>query len=269
MDKKTILITGSTDGIGHQAAIELAEAGHHIIVHGRNRERAESAMRAIAKESKSDNLSYVNADLLNFNQIKEMVSEIHDKFDTLDVLINNAGVYRSKRSINHDGLEETFAVNYLAPFLLSNLLLDLLKNAQSGRIVNVASRVHSNHVDFDNLQLEQGYTGVKAYANSKLALILFTYYFAEKLRDTNVTINALHPGVINTKLLKSAFGVGGASLTEGASTLIFAAIAPEIKNVSGKYFVNNRPTSSKDITYDKEIQKRLWDNTEEMLKNFL
>jgi len=269
MDKKTILITGSTDGIGYQSAIELAKAGHHVIVHGRNRERAESAVRMIVKESNRNNLSYVIADLLDFNQIKMMASEIHDKFDKLDVLINNAGVYRSKQIYNQNGLEETFVVNYLAPFLLSNLLLDLLKKAESGRIVNVASQVHSNHIDFDNLQLEKGYTGVKAYANSKLALILFTFYFAERLRDTNVTINALHPGVINTKLLRSAFGVGGASPIEGANALIFAAIAPEIKKVSGKYFVNNRPESSKDITYDKEIQKRLWKKTEEILKPFL
>jgi NAD(P)-dependent dehydrogenase (short-subunit alcohol dehydrogenase family) len=269
MDKKTILITGSTDGIGYQSAIELAKAGHHVIVHGRNRERVESAVRVIAKESNRDNLSYVIADLLDFNQIKKMASEIHDKFDKLDILINNAGVYRSKLIYNQNGLEETFVVNYLAPVLLSNLLLDLLKKAESGRIVNVASQVHSNHIDFDDLQLEKGYTGVKAYANSKLALILFTFYFAERLRDTHITINALHPGVINTKLLRSAFGVGGASLTEGANALIFVAIAPEIKKVSGKYFVNNRPESSKNITYDKEIQKRLWEKTEEILKPFL
>ncbi len=211
-------------------------------------------------------MSTVYADLRSFTEIKEIVNDVYDRFDRLDVLINNAGVYRSERIITQEGLEETFAVNYVTPFLLTNLLLDLLKKGKSARIVNVASRVHSNRFDLDDLQMENGYTGVKAYAKSKTALILFTYLLADKLKNTNISVNCLHPGVINTKLLRSAFGSHGALLIDGAKTLIFAAIAPEIENISGKYFVNNRSQPSKTITYNKDIQKILWKKTEELIK---
>ena len=221
-------------------------------------------MKNIEKATNNE-LSSVYADLGSFTQIKQMVNTIYDRFNKLDVLINNAGVYRSERNITPEGLEETFAINYVAPFLLSNLLLDLLKNTKSSRIVNVVSRVQSNHFNLNDLQFEKNYTGVKAYAKSKTALILFTYLLAEKLKNTDITVNCLHPGVINTKLLRSAFGSGGAPLSSGARSLIFAAIAPELKNVSGKYFVNNRSELSKDITYNKEIQKKLWKKTEEII----
>lgn len=221
-------------------------------------------MKNIEKATNNE-LSSVYADLGSFTQIKQMVNTIYDRFNKLDVLINNAGVYRSERNITPEGLEETFAINYVAPFLLSNLLLDLLKNTKSSRIVNVVSRVQSNHFNLNDLQFEKNYTGVKAYAKSKTALILFTYLLAEKLKNTDITVNCLHPGVINTKLLRSAFGSGGAPLSDGAKSLIIAAIAPELKNVSGKYFINNRSEPSKDITYSKEIQKKLWKKTEEII----
>jgi len=217
------------------------------------------------EKATNNELSSVYADLGSFTQIKQMVNTIYDRFNKLDVLINNAGVYRSERNITPEGLEETFAINYVAPFLLSNLLLDLLKNTKSSRIVNVVSRVQSNHFNLNDLQFEKNYTGVKAYAKSKTALILFTYLLAEKLKNTDITVNCLHPGVINTKLLRSAFGSGGAPLSDGAKSLIIAAIAPELKNVSGKYFINNRSEPSKDITYSKEIQKKLWKKTEEII----
>ncbi|MFX1298057.1 MAG: SDR family NAD(P)-dependent oxidoreductase [Promethearchaeota archaeon] len=265
-ENKSILITGSTDGIGYQAALELVKSGYHVIVHGRNREKAEAKMQRIEEITNKNNLSSVYADLSSFNEIKEMVNDINDRFDRLDVLINNAGVYKSKRQLTQEGLEETFAINYLAPFLLTNLLIDLLKKADSSRIVNVVSRVQSNHLDFNDLQFEKGYTGVKAYARSKTALILFTYLLTDKLHNTDITVNCLHPGVINTKLLRSAYGSGGAPRSDGAKTLIFAALAPELENVSGKYFVNNHSEPSKDITYNKEIQKKLWKRTEDILR---
>jgi NAD(P)-dependent dehydrogenase (short-subunit alcohol dehydrogenase family) len=194
-----------------------------------------------------------------------MVTYLYNNFNRLDVLINNAGVFRKERNITEDKLEETFAVNYVAPFLLTNLLIDLLKKAELGRIVNVVSRVHSNHFDFNNMQLEKGYTGTKAYANSKTALIMFTYLLSDKLKNADITVNCLHPGVINTKLLRASFGAYGAPLIEGAKTLINAAIAPEVENMTGKYFVNNHPVSSTDITYNTEIQKKLWKKTEEII----
>ncbi|MFX0037048.1 MAG: SDR family NAD(P)-dependent oxidoreductase [Candidatus Hermodarchaeota archaeon] len=266
IEDKIILITGSTDGIGYQAAVELVKSGHYIILHGRNREKTELTMKRIEMDTNKKNLSIVYADLRSFSQIKEMVNEIYEHFDKLDILINNAGIYKSERSITQEGLEETFAINYVAPFLLSNLLIDLLKKRKPSRIVNVASQVHSNHFNFENLQFKQGYTGTKAYAQSKTALILFTYLLAEKLKNTGITVNCLHPGVINTKLLKTAMSFGGASPKKGAKTLIYAATAPELENVSGKYFVNNRSEPSKDITYNKGIQKKLWRKTEEIIE---
>ncbi|MFX0019821.1 MAG: SDR family NAD(P)-dependent oxidoreductase [Promethearchaeota archaeon] len=262
---KVILITGSTDGIGYQTAIELVKSGYHVIVHGRNREKAQLTTQRIQKITNKNKVNSVYADLNSFNEIKEMVNDIYDHFDRLDVLINNAGVYKSKRQINQEGLEETFAINYIAPFLLTNLLIDLLRKAESSRIVNVASRVQSNHLDINDLQFKKDYTGVKAYARSKTALILFTYFLANKLENTDITVNCLHPGVINTKLLRSAYGSGGASLLDGAKTLIFAALAPQLETVTGKYFVNNHQAPSKDITYNNEIQKRLWKKTEDIL----
>lgn len=222
-------------------------------------------MKNIKAKTNSNKVSSVYGDLGSFTRIKEMVIDIYNRFDRLDVLINNAGVYRSERNITQEGLEETLAINYIAPFLFTNLLIDLLKKAKSSRIVNVVSRVQSNQFDFNDLQTEKGYSGVKAYAKSKTALILFTYFLAERLKNTDITVNCLHPGVINTKLLRSGFGAVGAPLLDGAKTLIFAAIAPELENVSGRYFVNNRSEPSKDITYDKEIQKKLWKKTKEIV----
>lgn len=265
MEDRIILITGSTDGIGYQTAIELAKSDFHIIVHGRSREKAELTLKRFKMATNQNNVSVVYADLSSSNQIKEMVNDIYDRFNRLDVLINNAGVFRAERRVTQERLEETFAVNYIAPFVLTNLLIDLLKKGKSSRIVNVVSRVHSNHLDFNNLQFETGYTGVKAYAQSKTCLMLFTYLLADTLQDFDITVNCLHPGVINTKLLRAGSGFSGAPLLEGAKTLIYAATAPEIENVSGKYFRDYILTPTKDITYIKEIQRKLWKKTEEIM----
>ncbi|MFX1394877.1 MAG: SDR family oxidoreductase [Promethearchaeota archaeon] len=264
-NNKYVLITGSTDGIGKKAALDLAKSGAHVIVHGRNRQKAELTLEQIKNQTKLDNISAVYADLSSFDQIKEMAYQIKEKYERLDVLINNAGVYRQNRQLTEEGLEETFAINYIAPFLLTNLLLDSLKKANSSRIVNVASQVQSNHLDLDNLQFEKGYTGVKAYASSKTCLILFTYLLAEKLKNSDIMVNCLHPGVINTKLLNVAWGAIGAPVSEGAKNLIYVAMAPKLEKVSGKYFENKHIKPSKDITYDKELQRKLWKKTEEII----
>lgn len=222
-------------------------------------------MEQIKNETNSDNVSAVYADLSSFDQIRDMSYQVKERFERLDVLINNAGVYRENRQTTQEGLEETFAINYIAPFLLTNLLIDTLNKANSSRIVNVASRVHSNHLDFDNLQYEKGYSGVKAYASSKTYLIMFSYLIADRLKKTNITVNCLHPGVINTKILKAAYGSVGAPVSEGAKNLIYVAMSPNIEKVSGKYFENKHIVPSKDITYDKDLQKKLWKKTEEII----
>jgi len=266
MNDEIILVTGSTDGIGEQAALELVKLGAHVLIHGRNKTKAELTIQKIKKETNLHNMSPVYAELGSFDQIKEMVNNIYNKYGKLDVLINNAGIIKPKRSVTQEGLETTFAVNYVAPFLLTNLLIDLLKKATSSRIVNVASQIQTNHLDFENLQHKTGYTQVKAYALSRTCLIMFTYLLAEKLKDSNLTVNCLHPGVINTKLLEEAWGSAvGASVEVGAETLVHAAIAPELENVTGKYLKNNKPVRSKDITYNKKLQKKLWSQTEEII----
>jgi NAD(P)-dependent dehydrogenase (short-subunit alcohol dehydrogenase family) len=239
--------------------------GYHVIVHGRNQEKGEIALKKIKKELNYEQVSIVYADFESFSQIKDMVSDIYNRFESIDVLINNAGVYRTQRNVTQEGLEETFSVNYVAPFLLTNLLINLLKKGTSSRIVNVSTQIHSNKIRFNDLQLENNYSGYKAYSQSKAAIILFTYLLADYLKDLRISVNCLHPGVINTKLLRSAFGSGGGPPTIGAKTLIYAATAPELENTTAKYLVNNQPTTSNKITYDREIQKRLWKKTEEIL----
>ncbi len=194
-----------------------------------------------------------------------MVNEIKRTHENLSILINNAGVFKQDRTLTKEGLEETIAVNYLAPFLLTNLLVELLKKNIGSRIVNVASQVHSNNLDLNNFQFNNIYTGVKAYAFSKTCLIMFTYLLAEKLRNTDVTVNCLHPGIINTKLLNTAMGLVGASVSVGAEAIIYLATAPELERVSGKYFVNNRQEPSKQITYDRDLQRRLWNQAEKII----
>ncbi len=231
-------------------------------------DRSTSTVKKVRSITNLNNISSVQGDLGSISQIKEMVNNFYKRYDKLDVLVNNAGVYSSTRKITTEGLEQTFAINYVAPFLLTNLLLNLLKQVNSSRIVNVVSRIHSNQMDFNNLQFNTGYTGVKAYARSKTCLIMFTYFLAEKLQNTGITVNCLHPGVIDTKLQRAAMGGGGGSLSEGAKTLVYASTSPKLVNVSGKYFVNNKPSPTKQITYKKEIQKKLWYTTEEIIGQY-
>ena len=273
LKEKFILITGSTSGIGKETAIKLVKLGAHVIIHGRDELKTHNTIELIRNETNNPKIDGVYADLGSFQQIKEMAKILHERYDHLDVLINNAGVIRANRNLTEEGLEETFMVNYIAPFLLTNLLIDLLKKSKAARIVNVVSQVHSNHLDLINLQYKREYSGVKAYARSKTCLIMFTYLLAEKLKQSNITVNCLHPGIINTKLLEASMGAPlGAPVSVGAENLIYVAIEQKLKKISGKYFNNKRTEPSKEITYNKEIQKELWQKTEEIIgrsfKNF-
>ena len=273
LKEKLILITGSTSGIGKETAIKLVKLGAHVIIHGRDELKTHNTIELIRNETNNPKIDGVYADLGSFQQIKEMAKILHERYDHLDVLINNAGVIRANRNLTEEGLEETFMVNYIAPFLLTNLLIDLLKKSKAARIVNVVSQVHSNHLDLINLQYKREYSGVKAYARSKTCLIMFTYLLAEKLKQSNITVNCLHPGIINTKLLEASMGAPlGAPVSVGAENLIYVAIEEKLKKRSGKYFNNKRTEPSKEITYNKKIQKELWQKTEEIIgrsfKNF-
>lgn len=261
---KTVLITGSTDGIGKQTAIDLAEMDARVIVHGRNESKAKQAAESVKQRSGVANIKYVVADLSSLVQIRKMSENIHQRFDKIDVLINNAGVYKTERELNEKGFELTFAINHLSYFLLTGLLLDLIKKSDYARIINVASMAHGQELAFDNLNGESYYDGYDAYSRSKLCNIMFTYKLARMLSDTKVTTNVLHPGVISTKLLHIGFGSGGSELSQGSKTSEYLATSPEVENVSGLYYNNSREARSSDISYNKTSQDKLWELSEKM-----
>lgn len=256
---RTILITGSTDGIGMQTAFDLAKQGHEIIIHGRNESRGTDILNKLKFQTGNDKLHYLNADLTDFSAIHEMAGNIKTKFNKIDVLINNAGVYDNQRVILANGYEKTFMVNHLSHFSLTLQLLDLLKNAEAARIVNVSSMAQTGSIDFDNLNGEKYYDGYNAYALSKLENVLFTYKLARGLKNTGITVNALHPGVISTKLLHTGWGSGGAPVDTGSKTSVFVAMSGSLTGKTGLYFVNAKEQRSSSISYDKKIQDRLWE----------
>jgi len=265
--EKIVLVTGSTDGIGKQTAFELAEMGAKVIIHGRDSIRTKSVYEEIKNKTGNNSIDYFIADFSSLKEVKTLSHDIHRKYKKLDVLLNNAGVFETERVLSKDGFEQTFAVNHLPHFLLTALLLDLIKKLDYGRIINVASTTHASELDFDNLQGEKYYDGCTAYSYSKLCNIIFTYYLSQKLSGTNITTNCLHPGVIGTKLLRAGWGIGGGSLKEGCRTSVYLATSPEVENISGKYFVNSRQADSSTISYDKQVQKRLWDLSEEYVQS--
>ncbi len=266
VEGKVILVTGSTDGIGMQTALELAGMGAHVIVHGRSPERSEKTVREIRSTTGSDQIDWLAADLSSQQQVRQLAHAIRTRYDHLDVLINNAGVYLKQRRLTVDGLETTFAVNHLAPFMLTNLLRDLLEASAPSRVITVSSTTHQSirEVDFDNLQGEKWYDGYHAYALSKLGNILFTYELARRLENTGVTANALHPGAVNTKLLRAGFGNYGHDLERGAETPVYLASSPDVQDFTGKYFVDKRPVPSSTLSYDQELQEQFWNIGEQL-----
>ena len=262
---KTILVTGSTDGIGRATAVALAEQGCAVIVHGRNEARAGAAAREIAAATGNRQVTPVAADFAALAEVRALAEQILRTCPRLDVLINNAGIAVQRRSSSADGYESTFAVNHLAPFLLTNLLLDRLRASAPARIVNVSSGAHSSgHIDFDDLQMARGFDGWAAYCNSKLANALFTCELARRLDATEVTANFLHPGVIDTKLLHVNFG-GGSPVSTGARTPVHLALAPEVADVTGAYFVNQRRTRASSAAGDRRLAAELWRVSAELM----
>jgi NAD(P)-dependent dehydrogenase (short-subunit alcohol dehydrogenase family) len=258
---RTILVTGSTDGIGKATAKALARQGHRVLIHGRDREKGRAVLREIGKETEGATLDLFTADLSSFDGVRALASEVQDRYVRLDVLVNNAGVYRPSRALTRDGLEMTFAVNLAAPFLLSHLLMPVLEAGAPARIVNVASSAHfdANTLDWDNLQGGKRYEGWDAYSRSKLGVVLFTYTLARNLDPRQVTVNCLHPGVICTRLLYSAFPDYPCEPPEaGARTPVYLATSPAVAGVTGKYYDGMKEEPSSGISHDPDIQDRLW-----------
>jgi len=260
----TILVTGATDGLGRRVALELAERGALVLLHGRDRGRCEAVLEEVRSQTGSEGSHYYLADLSSLDAVRGLAKQILSEHDRLDVLVNNAGVIARERQETEDGYELTFAVNYLAHFLLTDLLLPLLRDSTPARIVNVASAAQSP-VDFRDVMMKRGYDGLKAYSQSKLAQIMFTFELAARLRDAGVSTNALHPATLmDTKMVFETFGRASSTVQEGAEATVRLAISPELEGITGRYFDGRREARANRQAHDEEARKRLWDLSEEL-----
>ncbi|HVK67802.1 MAG TPA: SDR family oxidoreductase [Polyangium sp.] len=258
--QRIVLVTGATDGIGRQTALELLQRGARVVVHGRTAAKTNAVCEALARESHSNELVPVAADLSSMSSIRAFAAEVAGRVERLDVLLNNAGVFMHERKLTEDGFEMTFAVNHLAPFLLTHLLLPQLRASDGGRIVTVSSIAHNRgQIDFSDLTSERYFHGYTAYATSKLANVLFAYEMGRRLGGTRITSNALHPGVIGTKLLRSGFGMGGGTVAQGAATSVRLATDPTLAGVTGKYFSDEHEEASSKASHDRALQRRLYE----------
>jgi retinol dehydrogenase-14 len=269
MAGRTVLVTGGTGGIGRATAMGLATMGAHLGITGRDRERTEGAAREI-RAAGGGQVDVFVADLSSQSEVRRLADEVLQSLPRIDVPVNNVGGYWDTRHVTADGLERTFVLNHLAPFLLTNLLLDRLKHSAPARVVTVSSNAQAmGRIDFDDLQGERSYSGSKAYNQSKLANVLFTYELARRLQASAVTANALHPGVVSTSF--GAEDPGGVQRlfvpfarpfmktpAQGAATSIHLAFSPDLEQVSGRYFANSKPKRSSKRSYDEAAAARLW-----------
>ncbi len=260
----TVLITGATAGLGRRVALQLAERGATVLLHGRSKDRCETVLEEIRRVTGAGEAHYYLADLSSLAAVRGLAEQVLSEHSRLDVLISNAGVIARERQETEDKVELTFAVNYLSHFLLTNLLLPLLRDSVPARVINVASAGQSP-VDFDDVMLERGYEGMKAYAQSKLAQIMFTFELAERLRDTGVNTNALHPATLmDTKMVLETFGRASSTVQEGAEAVLRLAVSPESEGETGQYFDGKRRARASQQAYDAEARKRLWTLSEEL-----
>jgi retinol dehydrogenase 14 len=269
MAGRTVLITGGSGGIGRATALGLAAMGAHLAIVGRDRGRTEDAAREIRAAS-GGHVDVFVADLSAQSEVRRLAGEVLRRLSRVDVLVNNVGGYWNTRHVTADGLERTFALNHLAPFLLTNLLLGRLKESTPARVVTVSSNVQAlGRIDFDDLQAERSYSGARAYNQSKLANVLFTYELARKLQGTSVTANALHPGVVRTafgaedprriqRLLMPFMRPFIKAPAQGAATSVHLASAPGLEQVTGRFFAGGKPRKSGKRSYDQAAAARLW-----------
>lgn len=279
MNSKRVLITGATNGIGKQAALELMKMGADVVIVGRDEVKTRKVSMDLKTLSGSSKIDVLVADLSSMAEIRRIADEFRAKYDRLDILLNNAGASFSTYQTSVDGYEMTFALNHISYYLLSNLLLDMLKKTAmeqgEARIINVSSSAH-NAAGADGLRLEDNrgrgqsrFKAFRTYGASKLANILFTYELAGRLQDTAITVNAVHPGLVNTgfgdnmtgimrpffQVMKKLFG---RKAQKGAETLVYLASSPDVTGISAKYWFDKKQLRSSEISYDREQQKRLW-----------
>ena len=280
MTQKICVITGATDGIGKVTATGLAEKGYTLGLVGRNKEKGEGVVSELNEKTRNAGIHYFNADLSLMAEIKKVAGEIQNKFPVIDVLLNNVGAAFFEKTFTSEGFETTFALNHLGYFLLTKLLLNNLNSENGARIVNVASDAHfGSSLDFNDLQGVNPYDGYPNYQRSKLMNILFSYELADRLKDKPIRVNCLHPGFVASKFghnnsgmkvvfLKIAQKLKAITMEEGAETSIYLSSSSEVEETSGKYFYKKMEKQSSPESRDKNIRKKLWDVTEELLVGF-
>src|SRR5207244_3152426 len=253
----------------------IAKMGAKVVMVTRNKEKGEAAKSEIIKESQNNSVDLLVADLSSLESVRKLATDFQKKYSKLHVLVNNAGLFNQRRKVTTDGYENTFATNYLAPFLLTNLQLPTLEASAPSRIINVSSVGHYNgHVNFDDLNLEKEYGGWKAYGQSKLALVLFTHELARKLQGTGVTVNSVHPGTVATNIWSRPMGPLGfimavpklfmTSPDKGAETVVYLASSPDAEKTSGEYWDKLKVKKSSEESYNEEVAKRLWEVSEKL-----
>lgn len=275
VDGKTVLITGATSGIGEITALNLASRGAHVIIHGRSETSCQSAIQRIRNKSPEASLDFLAADLSSLEQVRKIAILFKEHYNHLDVLINNAGGFFLWRQTSQDNLEMTMAVNHLAHFVLTLMILPQMKQSPSARIVNVASNAHLSWAQLKpgKFEIPDKYSGFAAYGYSKLANILFTYELARRLAGTKIIVNALHPGFVATrigmnngwlvsmlmKLQQKSKVLKQRTTEEGAETSIYLATSPNVEGVTGKYFIDCKEVRSSPLSYDEQLAKSLWE----------
>ncbi len=276
MEGKTCLVTGGSDGIGYAAALELARMDATVLVVGRNAEKTEAAVARIRRETGNPLVSFLLADLSSQREVRRLAAEVKEKAPRLDVLLNNAGAIFLSHETSVDGIEMTFALNHLGYFLLTTLLLDVLEQSAPARIINVSS---SSHYSAGNFRLEDlprpgNGRSYQAYGRSKLCNVLFTYELARRLEGSGVTVNALHPGLVRTRIARNNgvlgrvanffIGVRGVDATRGAETPVYLASSPEVETVTGKFYIDCRAVASSPLSYETGLTAELWELSERL-----
>ncbi len=277
MKGRICLVTGGNSGIGRETALGLARLDATVTIVSRDKEKGEAAASEIRRKSENQSVDLMVADLSSTQSVRQLVQEFLTKYPNLHVLVNNAGIFLPKRIVTVDGLETIFATNHLGHFLLTNLLLNLLKASAPSRIINITSDAHKGaEIDFDDLMGEKKFSGFKAYGQSKLANILFTYELARRLEGTGVTVNCLHPGAVRTGFGKDAGGllafvvriVGPFMMSpeKAAKAVVYMASSPELESVTGRHFAKGKEEESSRESYDQATAERLWQVSAELTK---
>jgi retinol dehydrogenase 12 len=276
MNDKVCLITGATDGIGKEAAYALARQGARLLIHGRDPDKGARAVAELKSRSQNPAIEFLQCDFSSLAEVRRLAATVTQRTARIDVLINNAGSIFPKRTLSKDGYELTFAVNHLAPFLLTNLLLNTLKGSAPARIVTTASVAHRGaSVDFEDLQATRKYSPMRAYGSSKLANILFTRALAKRLEGTTVTANCLHPGLVRTSIARDMPAFGRAlfnffaklarSPEQGAQTIVYLATSPQVQGASGGYYVDCKSAPISPAAQNDDTAERLWQVSEKLV----